>query len=105
LRDHPLALAFILIGVNALSVLDFVFTRAQLQAGIAIEANPVLANLFATNGNGALLFKITVMSSVSLGIWLARKHRAILSVALGALIAYLALIAYHIAGMTVCGGL
>lgn len=102
LRDDG-RLVLTLVLINALSALDFFFTYVQLVAGVAEEGNPVLAELFRQGPGQAWLFKTAVMIVVSLAIWRSRQHRAILSVALGALALYVLLIAYHFAGMAASG--
>lgn len=97
LREDPTRLFLLLIVSNGLSALDFLFTLAQLRAGVATEANPVLAELFSQGPVTAWAFKSSVMLLVSLIIWFNRKHRAILSVALIMLAAYTLLVTYHIA--------
>lgn len=99
LRDDPHSLLAVLVAINALSALDFLFTSFQLNAGIATEANPILAPLFAGGAFGAWAFKTIVTLAVSLGIWLNRGKRQILMVAVGGLVVYLLVTLYHIVGM------
>lgn len=103
LRDNPLALLGVLVLVNTLSALDFAFTWLQLQAGVAEEGNPVLAGMFAEAPAKAWFFKSGVMLVVSLVIWHQRKRRAMLSVALVALALYIAVLVYHLVGMSMTG--
>jgi hypothetical protein len=99
LRDRPALLAGVLVAVNLLSAADFFLTQAELQAGIAIEGNPLLAALFEGGPLSAWLFKTTVVLAVTLVIWHQRHRRPILLVALAAFGIYLAVIGYHVAGI------
>lgn len=99
LRESPATLLVMLVAINMLSALDFVLTNVQLQAGTATEGNPILASLFEQGVGQAWLFKTAVVLAVTIAIWHQRKYRAILNVAVGALIVYLLVIAYHIAGI------
>lgn len=103
LRDQPGFLLGILILVNVMSALDFALTWLQLQAGVVQEGNPVLAGMFAESPGRAWLFKTAVMLGVSAVIWHQRKHRAVLGVAIGALIFYFVLLVYHFWGMATVG--
>jgi len=108
-RDHyaftgslrePLRLFGVLLIVNMLSILDFVFTYHELSNGLASEANPVMASSFESGPAGAWLFKTLVMFAITLAIWRGRAYRRILGVALLALILYLAVTAYHLVGIS-----
>ncbi len=103
LRDDPALLLGVLVLVNALSTLDFAFTYLQLQAGMSAEGNPLLAELFAKGTGRAWLFKTGAMLIVSWGVWRGRNHRAVLGVAVGTLFLYVAIIAYHLLGMSLTG--
>lgn len=103
LRDRPQILLGILIALNLLSALDFVFTYLQVSAGVATEGNPVIGQLLVQGTFQAWAFKTAVMLLVSIGIWRGRRMRAILEVAVGALGLYVALIGYHISGMAASG--
>jgi hypothetical protein len=99
LRDNPAALLGVLIMTNGLSALDFVLTYAQLSLGTIEEGNPVLAMMFDAGPGRAWVFKSGMMIAVSVIIWHQRKHRAILGVAVAALVIYLLVIAYHVFGI------
>lgn len=103
LRDDPRLLLGVLVAINVLSALDFALTYAQLQAGVIIEANLLMAGLFTQNPLGAWFFKTGVMLGVSILMWRARKHRAVLLVAIAALAIYLGLTVYHLLGMVATG--
>lgn len=99
LRDSPVVLLAVLVTINTLSALDFMLTNSYLQRGTASEGNPVLASLFEQGAGQAWLFKTGVVLAVSLVIWHQRRYRAILAVAITALVIYLLVIAYHVIGM------
>jgi hypothetical protein len=90
----------VLVTTNALSALDFALTNRQLQMGTITEGNPVLALLFEQGTGQAWLFKTIIVLAVSVVIWHQRRYRAILSVAVAALVVYVLVVAYHVAGMT-----
>lgn len=83
--------------VNLLSLGDGVLTWIGLRSQVIAEGNPVLASLIAFDPYAAALFKVGVIALVTAGIWRWRKYRAILGVALFALVLYAGIIAYHAA--------
>ena len=97
LRDSQAALAIVLVLVNMLNVLDYVFTVNALGAGMS-EGNPVMERLFAYDFRVAAAVKIVAMLAVSFVIWRNRRYRIILGCALLTLTAYIVLITYHIYG-------
>jgi len=103
LRDRPGLLLGVLIAINLLSALDFLATYAEVMAGAAVEANPVLAGMLTEAPAQAWLLKTTVMLLVSIGIWWGRKTRAVLEVAVGALALYVVLTVYHVSGLAASG--
>ena len=103
LRDRPHMLAVVLIAINALSAVDFAFTYVQIQAGVSVEGNPLLAEMFAQSVGRAWLFKTVMVGVVTLAMWMGRRHRSILAVAAGTLVFYALLIAYHLIGMRATG--
>lgn len=94
-----------LIAINGLSALDFWLTRVQIDAGIAAEANPVLAPLFAGGTFDAWAFKTLVTLTVTVAIWRSREKRQVLVVAVGALVAYVLVTVYHLVGMALFGSI
>lgn len=103
IRDNPRTLLVVLVIINILSLIDFAFTWVQLSAGTATEGNPALATLFAVHPFVAWLFKTTLVLGISVAIWHGRKYRAIVLVALLALVTYSALFVYHLLGMRASG--
>ncbi len=99
LRDQPALLLGVLLAMNALSLLDGLLTAAELRSGIASEANPVLAQLFATNSYAALAFKTALVVAVSVAIWHQRRYRIMLAVSLLGLAVFTAVVAYHLGSL------
>jgi hypothetical protein len=97
LRDSLPALAAVLIMVNVLNILDYVFTVNALAAGMS-EGNPIMDSLFSYDIRIAGLVKVLAMLGVTFVIWRNRRYRMILGCALLTLVAYLVLITYHIYG-------
>ena len=97
LRDNPLALIGLLALTNVLSVLDFVFTMWALEQG-AIEANPVMAALLSSDPVVAATVKILIVAAVSLLIYLLRRYRLMLKVALFSTGLFAAIVLYHVFG-------
>lgn len=99
LRDDPRLLLLVLIAVNVLSTLDFLYTLVALDAGVASEGNPVMARLFEQGPGIAWVFKSALVLAVTVVIWLERRRRSAIAVALGALGLYAAVVAYHVYGL------
>lgn len=97
LRDSAPALVTVLVMVNVLNLLDYIFTVNALAAGMS-EGNPIMERLFAYDFRLAGAVKIVAMLGVSYVIWRNRKYRVILGCALLTLAAYLVLLTYHIYG-------
>jgi len=97
LRDNPLVLIGLLALTNLLSILDFAFTMWALGQG-AIEANPVMAALLSNDPVVAATVKIVIVAAVSLLIFLLRRYRLMLKVALFSTALFAAIVLYHIFG-------
>lgn len=96
MRDHPWIVVFVILLVNLLSFVDGWFTAAELGLGIAREGNPVLAAAAENHGPiVAAAVKFGAMIVVSTTVWLGRKRRSILALALVALGIFTVLVAYH----------
>ena len=100
LRDSSAALIALLALLNLLNVLDWRFTTIGLERG-AIEANPIMAAFFGVDSLYAGLFKVAWMLGISLVIWRARQYRRVLEFTVVAAVVYLALVLYHIVGLSV----
>jgi len=99
LRDSSVLLIAMLGLLNILNMLDLRFTLLALDRG-AVEANPVMTSLFSMGTVSAGLFKIAVVLAISLTVWWGRKYRRILEFAVLSTALYVALVGYHIVGLT-----
>ena len=75
---------------------------AALRVG-AVEGNPVMAGLMGNSMVLAGAFKFAVMLGVSLIVWRGRAFRPVLITLLAGVGLYLAVILYHIAGLSLAG--
>jgi len=99
LRDSPWVLASVLIATNVMSLIDGLLTAAEVSNGLATEANPVLAPLFASNPYAAVALKSGVVAVVTYIIWRSRRYRIVLSVSVVALAVFTAVVAYHLGAL------
>ena len=93
----PSLLRVIVLAILLLNLLDAVLTLVWVHAGIAEEANLLLAHVLEKSSVGFVLVK---MSLVSLGLILLWQQRSRLLARAGfavALFAYSALFVYHLA--------
>ncbi len=97
LRDNPLALVLLLALANLLSILDLAFTLRALEQG-AIEVNPLMRTLIADDPAQAVIVKIALVAGVSVLVYLLRRYRSMLGVALLTLGLFAAIVAYHLFG-------
>lgn len=97
LRDSVPALLTVLVMVNVLNLLDYVFTINALAAGMS-EGNPIMERLFEYDIRIAGLVKVAAMLGVTFVIWRNRRYRVILGCALLTLVAYAVLLTYHLYG-------
>lgn len=81
LRERPRLVLELLLIVNLLSILDLTMTHRVLALG-AIELNPLMAHLLATDGTVAAAVKLALVGLGTLGIWLLRRRRPALQAAL-----------------------
>jgi hypothetical protein len=102
LLDQPAALLAVLVALNLLSAADWMLTSNALAHG-AREANLLLASLISSSPLAAGVFKAAAVLAVSAVIWRARRYRAILAVAVGAVGLYVMLMLYHAAGLARIG--
>ena len=99
LRDSPGYLGIVLITVNLLNVVDFLFTLNALAMG-ASEANPVMKSLFNMDPLYAGIFKFVAIFAVTLVMWRCRRYRSALQAALLVLAVFTLVFVYHIVGIT-----
>lgn len=93
--ERPALLIAALIVLNTLSLIDGFYTAVEVGAGVAREANPVLAAAGGQNPFLALAVKVGAMAFVTALIWLNRRRRPILVTGLAGLVAYAGLVVYH----------
>jgi hypothetical protein len=98
-RAHPWILALVLGVVAVLSAADGLLTTLELEARIAIEANPIMHALFSVHPAMALLFKLTMTVLVVAAMWHGRSSRLVTRIALATMFGYGALIAYHLGSL------
>lgn len=94
LRERPLAVAGLLISVNALNTLDLVFTQHVLSHG-AREINPIMAALLSHDPVLAGVFKIGMIAVVSVLLWVFRRYKSALQVTMGAAAVFACVVAYQ----------
>jgi hypothetical protein len=99
LRDHPATLLTILVAVNAMNALDLLLTFGALRAGYASEGNLLMARLFSQGVAAATLFKLGLIGSVSVAIWVERRYRRTLGVAIVAAAAFAGVLLVHVWGL------
>jgi hypothetical protein len=97
LRDNPLALVAMLALANLLSLLDLMFTLRALDHG-AVEANPVMRALLEGHPAAAVIVKVCLVAGVSVVVFLLRRYRLMLKVAILALVLFAVIVMYHFYG-------
>ncbi len=93
-RNHPRAIATVLVGVVLLNLADYLLTLRALDRG-ATEANPFMAVLFDIHPAAAGFVKTMLGLGVVLTIWQMRRYRRILEVSLVALAGFTLVLAYQ----------
>ncbi len=96
LRERPAVLLATLVVLNALSMVDWLFTMNALDHG-AREANTIMAGLIAMDPAAAAIFKAGVILAVSLAVWANRRFRLVLEVGVVGCAAFAMVVAYHLA--------
>lgn len=99
-RSSDRRLAAVLAAIVLLGLLDWAFTAYSLSSLGAYEANPIMRRAFDASPAHALALKTASLAVVIPGIWWLRRYRSALLLALGAAALHLALVAYHVIGMT-----
>lgn len=95
MRDRPWILIVVLVFMNLLSLVDGYFTIAEVNLGLAAEGNPILDTVAQHNHWLAIALKIGSVVAVSVIIWMGRRRRIFLELAIVALIVFGGLAAYH----------
>jgi hypothetical protein len=98
LRDNPLSLVALLALANLLSVLDLAFTLWALDHG-ATEANPLMRVLLDGHPVAAVFVKVGLVAGVSVIVYLMRRYRLMLQVAVLAVALFAAIVIYHCFGV------
>lgn len=96
MRNDDRVLVAVLLGMNAMSLLDGLLTLAELGSGIALESNPVMAAVFALHPYAALVFKVCVVALASGMIWQWRRHQIVLAAAVIGLAVFTGVVAHHL---------
>lgn len=97
LRVNPLTLVLVLALANLLSLLDLAFTLRALSLG-AVEVNPLMNALLAHDPARAVDVKVCLVAGVSLLLFLMRRYRSMLGVALLMSALFATIVAYHFFG-------
>lgn len=71
-------LAFVLIELCVLNVLDFSLTRYAMWLGFATESNSVMDFFFKQGAVVAGVFKLSIVTGGAVALWLLRRYRAAL---------------------------
>lgn len=95
MRDRWWLVVLTILLINVLSFMDGYFTAAELGLGIATEGNPVLAAANLKGPLAAIAVKFGAMAVVSTTVWLGRKRRSILALALVAVAVFGGLVLLH----------
>lgn len=95
MRDHAWIVVCTILLINALSFLDGYFTAAELGLGIAREGNPLLAAADRQGPLVAIAAKFGAMAVISTTVWLGRRRRSVLALALMAVVLFAALVLFH----------
>ena len=78
IRNDETVIALLATLLLALCLADLTLTQRALGAG-AVEANPIMAALFASGGSIAAATKLSVSALVVGLLWLLRRYRAALT--------------------------
>jgi hypothetical protein len=93
-RRDPLTIAAVLFVFVVLNIADLLLTVQALSMG-AVEANPVMAWLFATDPVLAALFKLAVGFGMAAAVWAARRYRRILEMSFVMVAVMTVVLVYH----------
>lgn len=100
LRDQPRTLLWLLAAVNVLNLADFALTLNALAHGFH-EGNPVMGFMLDLSPAWAGVFKTLAVLLASLLVWQLKRYRKALVVAIGMLVVFTAIFAWHIYGLVV----
>ena len=86
--------------ILVLNLLDAVFTLILVNAGVAVEANPLMESALAVSPVSFMLAKLTLVSLGILFLWRMRTNRFAAFAIIGSVVVYTVVIAYHLTGLT-----
>jgi len=95
MRDHAWIVVLTILLINVLSFIDGYFTAAELGLGIAREGNPLLAAADRQGPLVAIAVKFGAMAVISTTVWLGRRRRSVLALALMAVVLFAGLVLFH----------
>jgi hypothetical protein len=85
-----------LLALWAFNVCDFLLTTASLRAGVAVEANGLMAVLLRAGPLPALAFKIGVVTLGAALLWRLRRHRLTITASMILAALYAAVVLYQV---------
>ncbi len=94
-RDRPRVVASVLGAVVLLNAVDLILTMRALDLG-ATELNPVMAGLLGFDPVVAAAFKMTLVGTVAIGLWVLRRYRRVLEASLLLVGTFAVLTGYHL---------
>lgn len=100
LREQPRRLLWLLVAANALNIADYGLTLNALADGFK-EGNPVMGFLIELSPVWAGIFKVFAVVLASLIVWQLRRYRKALVAAVGMLLVFAAVFAWHLYGLLV----
>ena len=100
LRTSRWALIYLLALLNLMSLLDGLFTAAELATGLAREGNPLFRGLIHASPLFAAVYKAVIMLVITVLLWHWRRYRVILTLTLVTLALYAMLLAYHLGSLS-----
>lgn len=93
-RNDSHTIAAMLLVFVVLNIVDLLLTVRALSMG-AVEVNPVMAWLFASDPAVAALFKLVVGAGIALAVWSARRYRRILEFSFVLVAVMTVVLVYH----------
>lgn len=99
--NTPLAgsLYWLVAAAAVLNLLDAIFTMASVQAGLAVEANPLMEPLLSASPVVFVLAKTNLVSLGLMLLWRLRRRPSAVAGIIGSAGLYAAIVVYHIAGL------
>ena len=91
-----MATRFFVSCIIVLNALDAVFTVAWVEAGLAVEANPLMALTLAISPALFMLAKLALVNAGAFLLWRLRQHRGARAGAVFCAGIYYALLLFHV---------